>query len=405
MKTEIFSHLSLQWGKSSLLFLFFVLLSIHVMAQDVIITEDGDARKVFNVEVSGQSVFFTLIDKPDAAIQKMDKSKVLMIKHKDGTREVFSGESAEKSQVVSAPSPSVSTASAPTESAEELADAKATNDKILQMYYGTGAVTPIGKTKGKEANFAYIQFHPTSKSVFADNNLVCDVTMEMPRDIDGYFVYSASLQLQNTSDRTIYVDLGNTFFIRSSESSPYYIPSATSTTTGTSGGVGFNLGAAASALGVGGAAGTLASGMSVGGGSSKSSSTVTYSQRIIAIPPRSRAKLEPMALFPCSDQSTYGGRIITFRFDKHSYRAILALGKGNNVKDGNMMTFNENNSQITWGSFITYSFDENATTAKHLNFSFYGDRYIGLRATGGVVNLGKHLSPNWDKCLGCVVAE
>lgn len=70
-----------------------------------------------------------------------------------------------------------------------------------------------------------------------------------------------AVTVKNKTGQTLYIDLGNTFFIRNMSPSPYYVPSATQTTTSTTTGASINMGAVAGALGVGGRAGTLASGV------------------------------------------------------------------------------------------------------------------------------------------------
>ena len=86
----------------------------------------------------------------------------------------------------------------------------------------------------------------------------------------------------NKSNRTIYLDLGNTFYTSAGKSVCYFTPTSTTTTSSSSKGGSVNLGTIADALGVGGIAGTLANGVNVGGGSTNGTSTTTYAQRIIS---------------------------------------------------------------------------------------------------------------------------
>ena len=67
--------------------------------------------------------------------------------------------------------------------------------------------------------------------------------------------------IKNKTNKTIYIDLGNTFFSRGGEAQPYYIPGETHQYKGGTTGASVNMGAVAGALGVGGALGTLANGV------------------------------------------------------------------------------------------------------------------------------------------------
>ena len=50
------------------------------VAQDKIITKDGDVLQGWNVEVSDKYVFYNTENKTDADIKRMEKDKVLMVK-------------------------------------------------------------------------------------------------------------------------------------------------------------------------------------------------------------------------------------------------------------------------------------------------------------------------------------
>ena len=55
------------------------------VAQDKIITKDGDVLQGWNVEVSDKYVFYNTENKTDADIKRMEKDKVLMVKRQDGS--------------------------------------------------------------------------------------------------------------------------------------------------------------------------------------------------------------------------------------------------------------------------------------------------------------------------------
>lgn len=52
---------------------------------DIIITQEGESLKVYNLELSSNSVFYTLQEGTDANVEKISKNNVLLIKKADGT--------------------------------------------------------------------------------------------------------------------------------------------------------------------------------------------------------------------------------------------------------------------------------------------------------------------------------
>ena len=222
------------------------------------------------------------------------------------------------------------------------------------------------------------------------SGLIANSTVSIP-------CYYYHIVLKNKTDKTVYIDLGNTFFMRGSESSPYYVPSATSSTRGKEGSVGLNVGSVAQAFGVGGSAGTIANGVNVGGGVSSSTTTTTYAQRVVAVPPMSTKELEPQLIFPVGCENVYNNWIRAIKWDKNTVSASIKFGnKNDKLKAGETRLFDENNSPINFGSFITYSFDENCTITNHLNAGFYIYEAIGYgNASWGSANLDKDFSMNY----------
>lgn len=206
--------------------------------------------------------------------------------------------------------------------------------------------------------------------------------------------------IQNTSNKTLYIDLGNSFFKRNGEASPFYIPSSTSSTTSTSSGTGVNMGAVAGALGVGGAVGTLANGINVGGGSSHETTNTVYSQRIIAVPPMSTKKLETQQLFPL------GCRFWNINGEKY-YKSTRAVSfPKQKLKWGETLIFNEFDSPVNFGIYITYAEDESCRNTKALQGEMYMKEIQGVAQEinfPGVVANMRYMTPKWENALYFVV--
>ena len=71
---------------------FLFCLALNIQAQDIIVTNDGESIKVYNMEISGQSVFYTLGEAPNSTLYKKAKSDILIIRKQDGTKLQFDGD-------------------------------------------------------------------------------------------------------------------------------------------------------------------------------------------------------------------------------------------------------------------------------------------------------------------------
>ena len=361
----------------------FVLLTLsyipHVMsAQDVLITKDGDALKVWGIEVSNSAVFYRESEAQDDPIKRIDKGNVLMIKYQDG-RKVIIGESNE---------PIVQQSSMPQSKVQDVQDESA-NMASIQTFNQVQQINYIGDKKSKDAKFIYGLFNVKSDSKLIDKNIEISVKslraneaessrayMSYPHTRNGTPTYCAiAVTVKNRTGQTLFLDLGNTFFLRNGSPSPYYVPSATQTTTSTTTGTTVNMGAVAGALGVGGRAGTLASGVNVGGANTNSTSVITYTQRIVPLPAHSSKTLDLQLLFPESLSKIYGTNFI----HQSKHRLHCLFDKGERITLGEERLFDENNSPIQWGIHVTYAYDEGLSTLNSLCANFYTSKMIGCK--------------------------
>lgn len=366
----------------------------NVNAQDKLITQKGDVKIVYIVEIAQNNIFYKLENKESASLKQIAKKDVLTIIHYDGTKELFNaGESSTPPPPTVQPTPETAVAISK--------DDKAINDSLMTKYNGQ-LVTYINdkvKEKKRTAYLLYLLPGLKKSSLIANANIEMDIKVG-PIDKNWLFISSFGpdyyITLKNKTDKTIYIDLGNTFFMRGTEPSPYYIPSATSSTSGKEGGIGVNVGSVAGVLGVGGVAGALANGVNVGGGVSSSSTTTTYAQRVVAIPPMSTKQLEPQLIFPMGCESLYSNLINVYKLDKKTFLASIKFeNKNDKLKAGETRLFDENNSPINFGSYITYSFDENCTNTNHLNAGFYVHEVIGYGTFFTTANPVKEFSENY----------
>lgn len=184
--------------------------------------------------------------------------------------------------------------------------------------------------------------------------------------------------LKNKTSRMLYVDLGNSFFVRGETANAYYIPSSTTEATTGATGASVNLGSVAGGLGIGGAAGQILNGVNVGGGRSNTQQTTTYSQRIVAVPPLSTINLDLQDMFPDADndfQSIQGIRHCPY-VSKSDVIEIW-LGKENLLHCGDVIKWNAEESPMRFSTIIAYSDTETCVNEKQLNAQFYLREMMG----------------------------
>ena len=186
------------------------------------------------------------------------------------------------------------------------------------------------------------------------------------------------LSVRNKTKRTLYVDLGNSFFISMGQATCYYVPSSTTTTHGASSGGSVNLGAVTGALGIGGVAGTLANGINVGGGSTNSTTSTTYSQRVIAVPPMSSVNLPPQYFYGKEERTVTKG----LKQDKYGEMYILFPKDSEKglMRFGDRYSYTADNSPLQFSCVIAYSTEETCLSTKSITSNLYLRELIGTVA-------------------------
>ncbi|MBQ8361988.1 MAG: hypothetical protein IJX44_08605 [Bacteroidaceae bacterium] len=383
-----------------------------LLAQDVLITQEGDAYKVYEIEIGGSSIFYKLESTPEAAIQKIDKSQVLMIKYQDGRKVIMGEETNRQAAANGQPSQGQSQKQPMAFTPEEEAEIAALNAKLVEEY--NQQRVEYTKPKNKKASLLFCTFGLKKDTRLQDKNVkitfqagtyYSNSKKDKPAFRQNCDSWNPGIQVtvENISTKTVYLDLGNSFFIRNGEASPYYVPSATSTTSGSSGGASVNLGSVADALGVGGIVGTLAGGVNVGGGKSSSSSTVTYSQRVVSIPAKAKIQLD-FQQYMLSNRTYW--KVKTTEGNKNGENCISTAPERIEIKRGEVITYTEADETLSCGVRVAYSFDESCQQANTLYADMYLKEILGckMNPSGSRFDIRKdELSPNWKDALHVVI--
>ena len=382
----------------------FTSLTIH--CQDVLVTNDGESLKVYNMEIGPSAIFYQLSDADNAEIKRIAKTDVLIIRKADGTK--IDPNAMQSSVTQSNSNATVNVEHAPPMRNTEL---EKQNESYITSYNGQ-LVRFKKQPKNKEANMLYCMLGVKNNSQLLNNDIKIsiqtgDVYTGFNPKKEPAFGHQAvccnngmQVSIQNLTDKTIFLDKGNSFFMRNGEASPYYIPSAKSTTSASGHGTSVNLGAIASAAGIGGAMGTLASGVNVGGSSSEGTTNTVYSQRIVAVPPKSTYKLDFQEFFPP------GSKIWDFKSDSYyNYNRTISYPK-QKLKWGDIITFSETDSPISFGFYLTYSFQESCEQTQ----SLFGDLYLkeiqGVARDvnySGILASMWYMTDNWHDALYIIV--
>lgn len=236
-------------------------------------------------------------------------------------------------------------------------------------------------TIAKSAKFFIFTCDMSTKSTSADSCIAADLSFDL-NYVDrssstwNYSLYNPMfcVKIKNKTSHTIYIDLGNTFIIRNDDAQAYYTPSATSITTGKSNGASVNVGAVAGAVGIGGGIGQALGGLNVGGGNSSESTSVTYSQRIIAIPPMSAKQLAAQDVFT-SSLINRGDNDIYYHQNKNGERNVFYLV---NMSAGEKVSYTEADTPYKFSFFVSYSATEDCAKTANLKADFYVNNIYGI---------------------------
>ena len=358
--------------------------ALYTMAQDMLVTNEGKSMTIYNLEISDQSIFFQLSDKADAPLQKMLKKDVLIIKKADGTKLDLNA----SQQAVTNQTSLSTTVTEEKESStvyvtpETLSpEAKTINDAWI-TWYNRPVKFQVLKEKriGSFAREVMAVFGVKENSVLSSEDIEINIKVggmsyskkkgsEFDANGENLPGHHPALQfsIKNKTNRTIYLDLGNTFYIFMGQSTCFYTPSSTTTTSSSSLGGSLNLGAVANALGVGGVAGTLANGVNVGGGSTSGTSSTIYAQRIISVAPMGNVILDAQYMFGREDKFLCKG----LTYSSYLCRPYVHFTKNDPMLIGDHYSYQENSSPVNFSFIISYSKSEDCCNLKTQSANFF----------------------------------
>lgn len=326
----------------------------EVLAQDIITFTNADEVEAIIKEINENEIIYKKYSNPNGPIYKVNKDNVFFIKYENGEKEIFSSIQNVKNQVRS----------------DLSQDSR--NDSINKIYTNQwlleNDVKYIGEPNAdSKAPLLYCLFRPTSASALADNNISISF---LPERVSPFYQKGNNLNsttpgcaivvvVHNNTDKTIYLDMGNSFYSQNKIISVYFTPSSTSISSSSS---------------------TYSYGIFGLGSSSSGISTTYFSQKILTLPAHGFVALKKQPLFPENTSEIY-------RSDLRTVTMGTGLGtllywnfpKEQSVKQGEIRVFEENESPIHIGFEISYSFKESMENANVIKFSLYTWKIIGCQ--------------------------
>lgn len=340
----------------------FLLMSVGVSAQDVIIKKNGDEIQAKVLTVSGSEVGYKKWSNQEGPTYTLSLQEVFMIKYINGDKDVFNTDI-----------PSVARETAPAQQENSgpkyvVKSPAANNAELVRKY--SPEIRIQTKPSDKEAKWFFPIMAVADSSVLATEDIevsIVPVTICIKGESTSYELRNY-IKIKNKTDGPIYIDKANTFRIYDDRSyKAYFDANQINIAKGGSTGIGINLGGVTNVLGIGGAVGTLANATSVGG-SSQSTVVKSYSQqRILSIPPHATAFLSEFK------QAHVKGK----KYEKLSdgeWWSIRGLSRGL-LKKGEYICYDEKETPEKYQYHITYSCHGDFSTYSSLNFTIY-TRYI-----------------------------
>ena len=335
--------------------------AVCTSAQDMIVKKDGTVIQAKVMKVGTSEVDYKKWSNQNGPQYSIAVADILAINYQNGEKETFDNVSAQPEASKPAAQPTGMTqVTVETLSAE----AKAANDAAIEKYNQIYDTDVNKVKKNGNAKEAFMRLGVTEGSVLENEDIAISIAT-------GYM--DIKFMIQNKTNSTLYLDLGNTFYVSMGQSFGYYVPTSTTTTNSSSSGVGINAGAIAGAMGLGGVAGKLAGGINFGGGSTNGTAVTTFSQRVVAIAPGSTYNLDPQYIFGKEMRSISPGFFCSPNglMGILCYKAVFSDENGGRMLNYDLYSYSEQSSPLQLSFVTSYSKNEDFASSSSLRCGLY----------------------------------
>ena len=330
------------------LFLICILVALNASAQDVIVKKDGNTILSKVLEVNRNDIKYKKYSNQNGPIYSIDKFEIISINYENGDRDTFDVTTIKNDDHVSSRKMIYKTSSS-------------NNSSLVNKYNGDIQFSKYPSNKKAKCFFPIM--------AVSDSSIMSTDEVEMrfvpvtvyDRNCNCYDLRYC-VELENKTDKIIYVDLANSFKINADKSFiSYYNTESTIVSNGESRfksntDIYF------------GVLGTLANSIT-SGKSLQNTVTTSYSkERILSIPPHATANLAEYQQIKIKKK-----RYKTIS-DIEKWSFSLCNPKGKIKKNGHVL-YNEEDTPYTNNYIITYSTSQDFSTYSLLNTKIYA-RYI-----------------------------
>ena len=369
--------------------------AVCASAQDMIVKKDGTVIQAKVMKVGTSEVDYKKWSNQNGPQYSIAVADILAINYQNGEKETFDNVSAQPEASKPAAQPTGMTqVTVETLSAE----AKAANDATIEKYNQIYDTDVNEVKKNGNAKEAFMRLGVAEGSVLENEDIAISIAT-------GYMPYAGEFtpiwpnpcnvgikfMIQNKTNSTLYLDLGNTFYVSMGQSFGYYVPTSTTTTNSSSSGVGINAGAIAGAMGIGGVAGKLAGGINFGGGSTSGTAVTTFSQRVVAIAPGSTYNLDPQYIFCNETRSISPGFLCSLKgmMATHYCKAVFSDENGGRMLNYDLYSYSEQSSPLQLSFVTSYSKNEDFASSSSLHCGLYLMEMYGKGLYKQLVNESK----------------
>lgn len=323
-----------------------------INAQDILVKEDGTSIKAWQVDMGGSKIYYRSAAGDNAPLQSIDKASVLMWKKADGTRVMIDqngNDVAPQQQATTAPAAPVKSA-APKEAVDQVAN--------TQTIAKTNAidVAYVGKPGKKSYNEVIAILNVDPSSTAADQNV--ELKFDRSGDAYGGGGEGITVTARNKTDRTIYIHLGNTFFLRNGVAEPYSISSQSQQVAKNA--------------------------------QQQQSGAQSFSQSVVAVPAQSSYKLGIQQLvvkdaksifgprFGAHEHYIYSGGLFSAKAEFSNYNLEWECEAADRIAEGTEKRYTPETAPLNFGFNLTYSFSEDNSQPYKINSRLYVAKTIGV---------------------------
>lgn len=219
-------------------------LFLPLYAQDKIVTKEGDVIQAYHVDVGENMIYYRLENFGASELQSLRKADVLILMRQDGSILNFYQDKKkdkalpEDTTTVGKPSEKVKIL----EVGELNAESRAANTALIEAMNGAVTVAVDEKEAAQAAEAVWCRLGVKKNSVMCNDDLELSVLAGKLLPVPEGQTYGGfepgngeirdvalTIAVHNKSNRTLYIDLGNSFFIRMGEFISYYVSKSSNT--------------------------------------------------------------------------------------------------------------------------------------------------------------------------------